>query len=225
MAKSTIIKELANNNISLEVALGRLFVIATDIDNNELKEWAECELNGYGENKVPDYRLAKKTFFKYSGINGGFKVENAPIPLPEILNTEDPSVFYIPITEGIGTIEGIVNSTENIEVGRDLTWAAGMVAKECGIRCYSIKQTIPKNVFQGVLSAVKMRLMKIFLELDKTYGCLDELDVEASAVSSEEITKTNNAIYKYIYVDNSISIGDKNQIEGASIVGRRDGNG
>lgn len=36
MAKSTIIKELANNQISMEVALQRLMIIASDLENEEL---------------------------------------------------------------------------------------------------------------------------------------------------------------------------------------------
>lgn len=39
MPKSTVIKELANNAISLEVALNRLMLIASDISNEELKQW------------------------------------------------------------------------------------------------------------------------------------------------------------------------------------------
>ncbi len=36
MAKSKIIKELANKEISIEVELNRLLIIASDIDNKEL---------------------------------------------------------------------------------------------------------------------------------------------------------------------------------------------
>lgn len=44
MAKSKIIKDLANNQISIEVALQRLMIIASDLDNEELLAWAEAEL-------------------------------------------------------------------------------------------------------------------------------------------------------------------------------------
>ena len=47
MAKSTIIKELANNQISMEVALQRLMIIASDLENEELSAWAEAELSVY----------------------------------------------------------------------------------------------------------------------------------------------------------------------------------
>lgn len=218
MAKSKIIKELSNNSITLDVALNRLFVIASDIGNDELQQWAECELHGYREkSKLPEYRYAKNSFFKYSGINGGFKVTNAPLPLLEIMKIKDPTEFYIPISDGISTIEGFVNSPKHSEVGRDVTWAAGMVYRMSGIQCYSINQIVPISIFEGILNSVKMLLLKIFIKLDKTYGCLDDLDVDTNGISEEEIAETNTVINKYIYVDNSISIGDKNRIEGTEV--------
>ena len=218
MAKSKIIKELANNSISLDVALSRLFVIASDIGNDELQQWAECELHGYGKHKLPEYRYAKNTVFKYSGINGNYKVTDAPLPLLEIMKTEDPTTFYLPIPDGISTIEGFANNPTHSEVGRVITWAAGMVYEMSGIQCYSIKQLVPLNIFEGVLNTVKMLLMKIFIKLDKTYGCLDNLDIDTDSFPPEEVAATNTTINKYIYVDNSINIGDKNKIDSSEIL-------
>lgn len=212
MAKSKIIKELANNSISLDVALSRLFIIASDISNDKLQQWAECELHGYGGNKLPEYRYAKNTVFKYSGINGRYEVKNAPLPFLELIKTKDPTSFYLPIPDGISTIEGFVNSPASGEIGRDLTWAAGMVYEKSGIQCYSIKQLVPSNVLEGVLNTVKMLLLKVFIKLDKTYGCLDDLDIDTDSIPPEKIAETNTIINEYIYVDNSIKLGDKNKI-------------
>ncbi len=217
MAKSKIIKELANNAISLEVALNRLFIIASDIENEELQNWAERELHGYGNNQLPDYRYAKNTLFKYSGINGNFKVTDAPLPLLQIMKSEDPSMFYLPISDGISTIEDYVRNKSQNEFGRDLTWAAEMVFKMSGIQCYSIRQIVPINTFEGIINSIKMVLMKIFLKLDKTYGCLDELDIQTEEVDPKEREATNAIINQYIYIDNSISMGDKNKIENSSL--------
>lgn len=219
MAKSKIIKELANNSISLDVALSRLFIIASDIGNDELQQWAEWELHGYGKNKLPEYRYAKNTVFKYSGINGNYKVNNAPLPLLEIIKNEDPSTFYIPITDGIATIEGFINNPSQIEIGRDITWAAVLVFKMSGIQCYSIKQIVPINIFEGIVNTLKMLLIKIFIKLDKTYGCLDGLDIDTDSISPEKVSETNTTINKYIFVDNSVTIGNKNKIEGSEILG------
>lgn len=60
MAKSKIIKELANKEISLEVAFNRLLIIALDIRNTALIDWATNELNGYSnDSKIPKYREGK----------------------------------------------------------------------------------------------------------------------------------------------------------------------
>lgn len=40
MAKSKIIKELANKEVSLEVAFNRLLIIASDLNNDDLVNWA-----------------------------------------------------------------------------------------------------------------------------------------------------------------------------------------
>ena len=72
MAKSKIIKELANKEISLEVAFNRLLIIASDIGNQELIDWATNELNGYSDKSlIPTYRQSGIGQILYSGINGG----------------------------------------------------------------------------------------------------------------------------------------------------------
>lgn len=81
MAKSKIIKELANNQISMEVALQRLMIIASDLGNEELLTWTETELQGYSpSDTLPEYRNIHSTYFVYSGINGGSKLRTVRLP-------------------------------------------------------------------------------------------------------------------------------------------------
>ena len=95
MAKSKVIKELASNEISLEVALNRLLIIASDIENDELAQWVENELNGYSDDaELPAYRVIDNTRFVYSGINGRFSVENAPLPFWEILGLDKKNYVF-----------------------------------------------------------------------------------------------------------------------------------
>lgn len=86
MAKSKIIKELANNQISMEVALQRLMIIASDLENEDLSAWAEAELHGYSRSDtLPKYRNIQSIHFVYSGINGSFKVTNCPFTFTNVL--------------------------------------------------------------------------------------------------------------------------------------------
>lgn len=69
MAKSKILKELANNEITIDVALSRLLIISRDIDNSELLLWANNELTGYKrKEELPEYRKVRSNLFTYSGI-------------------------------------------------------------------------------------------------------------------------------------------------------------
>lgn len=45
MAKSTIIKELANSKIDTATALKRLKILLLNLDKPELNDWVNCELN------------------------------------------------------------------------------------------------------------------------------------------------------------------------------------
>lgn len=220
MAKSKVIKELANNEITLEVALNRLMIISADIENEELSNWAEKELNGYSSDDIiSEYRVVKHTQIIYSGFNGRYQVKRIPLPLREILG-EKPDTFFVNIFDGINSIENYVKGTKEGEFMRDLTYYAGEVDRKTGIKCYSISQIVPSNAFEDILNVVKTTLLKIFIKLDKSYGNLDDLDIDISNKTSEEVEKVNTIINQYIYTDNSITIGDKNKISDSEIIGR-----
>lgn len=215
MAKSKIIKELANNEISLEVALNRLLIIASDIENDELAQWAENELNGYtNESELPTYRIIKNSRFIYSGINGRFKVENAPLPVAEMMGTKIDELTFN-VLDGVRALSELV--VGNYEYGRDLTAMARTIHEQTGIYCTSIKQIAPQNAIENIISAIKSKLLKVLIKLDKEYGCLDELDIDITQKNPGEVRAINTIINKYIFEDRSIRIGDKNRIESTDI--------
>lgn len=89
MAKSKILKEIVNNEITIEVALKRLYVIANDLDDADLITWVEKELYGYDDaDAVPDYRNIGGGTILYSGIKGtmmcNMKLQNCPLPFQVI---------------------------------------------------------------------------------------------------------------------------------------------
>lgn len=215
MAKSKVIKELASNEISLEVALNRLLIIASDIENDELAQWVENELNGYSDGtELPAYRVIDNTNFVYSGINGRFKVEKAPLLLPDILGLSE-KYYAFNILDGVNSLTSFIQG--NYEYGRDLTFMAGAIREKTGILCTSIRQLVPKNVIENIISAIKSKLLKVLIKLDKEYGYLDELDIDITEKDPGEVRKINDIIINYIFEDRSIKIGDKNRIDGTKI--------
>ena len=209
MAKSKIIKELANNEISLDVAFSRLLIIASDIENQELIDWSTNELNGYSKaSKIPKYREGKMGHIIYSGFNGRLQVTNQPLPL----SVFDKEILeYIKVTsfeQDIATIERFAFGDD--EVGLDLTELAGNVYKNSSIQCISISMKFPKEIFLGILSSIKTKLLKVFIELDRNFGCLDDLDINTNQKELEEI---NNKLNLIIYEDNSVTIGNSNNLK------------
>lgn len=218
MAKSKIIKELANNQISMEVALQRLMIIASDLGNEELLAWAEAELQGYSQqDTLPEYRKIHSTYFLYSGINGSFKVNNCPFTFADVLAEKLPDIYNVPIMDSISSLQNFIDNSDKQSYRRDFSILNGYVLQRTGIQCTSIYQTVPLNFLQRIMSKIKTTLMNVFLKLDKEYGCLDDLDVDTSAKTPDEVASINRVVNNYIFVDNSINMGDKNKIEGSDV--------
>jgi hypothetical protein len=74
MPKSQIIKDIVEDSVSLERSLNRLYVIARDVNNKQLSQWADIELNGYKDtDDVPDYRRTKCSFLHTAVLMEGMK--------------------------------------------------------------------------------------------------------------------------------------------------------
>ena len=57
MAKSKIIRDLANGEVDTITALKRAKVLVSDLNNDEISEWLDYEISGYPtEAIIPSYR-------------------------------------------------------------------------------------------------------------------------------------------------------------------------
>ena len=226
MAKSKIIKELANNQISMEVALQRLMIIASDLGNEELLAWAETELQGYSpSDTLPEYRNIRSIHFVYSGINGNYKVTNCPFTFTSVLEEKLSDIYNVPIMDSVSSLQNFIDNPEKQSYRRDFSMLNGYVLQRTGIQCTSIYQTVPLNFLQKIVSQIKTILMNIFLKLDKEYGCLDDLDVDTTTKTPDEVEAINKVVNNYIFIDNSINVGDRNKLKGSGIFGGGKGHG
>ena len=75
-----MIKDVAENNISIENALLRLKVITFLFNNLPLQNGIENEIRGYAKDDIiPEYRKNISYTIKYSGLNGNFKINSATL--------------------------------------------------------------------------------------------------------------------------------------------------
>ncbi len=193
MPKSQIIKDLAEDSVSLEKSLTRLLILAKDVKNSKLADWAESEIQGYTkEDDIPDYRKGRSTEFRYTGFNLNTQVTNVPLPLYALKEETKNLVSSIVIFDGIGHVQMLANSETSPQ--RDLTALAGEVsaASSGGIKCVSIVQFIPLAFLKKICSTVKNTMLTALLELEKKYGSLDNLGIDISGTRPIQI-ETNNA--------------------------------
>lgn len=193
MPKSKIIIDIVEDRVDLMVSLNRLLVLAKDVKNNKLSKWAISELNGYKPDEdLPEYRIAESRYIQYSGINGRLQVKNQPLPLGMIKTEMYDELEKVKVRDGIKTIIDY----QNDDTYRDLTFLASEVFESSGghIQCVSIRQLIPASIYKGIYSEVKSKLLLAFCELERKYGCLDELVIDVSKQKNDIIEKNNEEL-------------------------------
>ena len=227
MAKSKILKELASNQTSLDVVLSRLIIIASDIEDIKLQEWALNELNGYSKNEnVPEYRQLQGELI-YSGINGRLMVNKLHLDIG-FLDKDFQEIVLQPFAVSNG-ISLLLSGLENGEIfSKDMTFLSSQVYKNSetitgAIQATNIALVFNKAQIQNIISNVRTKLLQIFLELDKNYGNLDELDVSQQI---DDIDSVKQTIHQIIYQDNSITnSGEINLATGKSVLEINQNNG
>lgn len=202
MPKSQIIKDIVEDSVSLEKSLTRLFVIAKDVNNKRLAQWAENELNGYKKlDDVPEYRHTRSTMFKYSGINGNFQVKNVPLPKGWIKSDILDAITAIVIRDGIKYIESLASSENS--ASRDLSELAGAIgeATDGAVSCTSIQQIISQSFYQRICAEVKNKMILALMELEKVYGNLDTLGVDISDKRPVQVEAINDDLNRTIFIN------------------------
>ena len=68
-----------------------------------------------------------------------------------------------------------------------------------------------------MFSVIENRLLDALLLLEKEFGILDDLDIDTTLKSPEEIQSIAKQVYVIVYNDQSVHIGDGNKIKGTDI--------
>lgn len=212
MAKSKILKEVANNEISVEIALRRLYIIASDLEDDALITWIDKELNGYSEeDSVPEYRNIGAGSICYSGTKGSMmshiKISNSPLPFQCI-----PKEFQEMTKNHYrrDTIASIEQESKQKEAFIN-DFSALIPYMNIGVAITTLYRQYDPSVFREIVNKMSAMLLKIYTKLDKVIGNLDDLDIgDITHQKREDVT---TYIEKIVFTDNSIHVGDGNKIE------------
>lgn len=214
MKRSKIIIELIKDKITVVQAMDILNILLQDLKDKKIKLWLNNEINGYDkEDEVPEYRIVN-TNIKGNYIAGRYQCKNQDIPLkPECIK----EYSKIKITSSVYEISqfSIAEKENNnhclvIPLHALLADQISLVNGEV----ISAYRELSMYAHTNILHKLKSKVLKIFIELEKKYGNLDDYYIDFSNKKEEKEVIQN---ITNIITDNSVHIGDSNQIESSNV--------
>lgn len=226
MARSAIIKDLANSTVDTMTALKRAKVLFSELENRELLEWISNEITGYpAEANLPDYRKVRGHLIG-SYIKGSMaqhmKWTNVSLPLGKMPDDMQEALLTVYLRDGVEALKQLLEGSKNSgQLGKTIDADFFPVIAKYNNDPYmyitSARVIIGPQLIQNVFSIVESRLLDALIVLEKEFGNLDELDIEISAKTPNELEAIIEKLVVIIYNDNRVSIGDGNRIKGSNI--------
>ena len=226
MARSAIIKDLANSTVDTMTALKRAKVLFAELGNDDLLEWVSYEIAGYpADANLPDYRKVRGRLVG-SYIKGSMashmKWTNVSLPLGTMPDNTQEALLSVYFREGVGALRQLAESSkEDGQLGKtidaDLFPVIATYNNDPYMYITSANVLIGPQLIQDVFSTVESRLLDALIVLEKEFGNLDELDIDISAKTSDELKAIIDKLIVIVYNDNSVSVGDGNRIKNSTI--------
>ena len=227
MAKSIIIKDIANGSVDTITALKRAKVLVSDLDNPEVMKWIDHEISGYPTKvEVPSYR---KVFGNLVGsyFEGSMATHmtwnNVSIPLGKMPDDTKELLLSVEFHEGVEALKKLAQTSQDSgnQLGKiipaDFFPAIATYNNDPYMIITSARVVIGEHIISNIFSIIESKLLDILMILEKEFGSLDELDIDTTSKSDEEIEDINNRILVLVYNDNSVSIGDGNKMKDTTI--------
>lgn len=216
MAKSQIIKDLANSIVDLHTSLKRAKVILQEIGNNDINDWINNEIEGYKNvEDVPLYRKIRGTL-RGSFINGSLNESNVAIPLNNVDDDIVEGFLVNSAKQSIFALQQAISSNQSFE--RKLTHQECVyLSKKTGYMVYDAYAQVDCSSITDIISQVENKLLNILICLEREFGNLDALDIDIDSKNEQELKEITNHIYVMIYNDQSVIIGNNNEFKDSNV--------
>jgi hypothetical protein len=197
-----IIELATDNQQPLTVLLRQCIVLAYEVKNEQLREWANDELNGYSDReKVPEYRIFS------TGVTGlfvgpGWARYEQGIPSVALEEKHRKWAETVEIAESVGTLEHMIKSGSKNSQMR-FGWNDNLVLfyrekLNPGWQLFSAHQDVPKSAIAGMLDTIRTRVLNLALELKNEIGESDA-DLKKVKSNSTEAEKVSHIVQTQIF--------------------------
>lgn len=180
MAKSQIIKDLANGTVNTSTTLKRAKVLLQELGNKELLQWVNFELMGYPDGiELPSYRVTEGNLYG-SYIKGSpaahMKCTNISLPLGNMPADLKKQVLSISFREGAEALAQLMESRRGKETAKpipaDFYPAIAHYNDDPYMFITEAKVILNSQEMQNVLSAIESKLLDCFCYLENQFGNL-----------------------------------------------------
>jgi hypothetical protein len=157
--------------------LRKTLLLGHELKNDQLKAWANQELNGYKSGRdVPEYRIlsahARGNFIGpfYAQYNGHI------IPPAALEKNHKEFAEKVYLIQSVSALEESVSGDPKENTTMVFHWPANLVVyyqeklMQNGFICHSAWQEIPTNALVGVLDTVRNRTLNMALQLKDELG-------------------------------------------------------
>lgn len=227
MAKSKIIKDLANGSVDTITALKRAKVLISGLNNPKIIEWIDYETSGYPTDvDVPMYRKVHGHLmgsYMKGSMASHMKWTNVSIPLGKM--PDDVRELFLSVTfyDGVEALKKLFESSQDSSsqiakpIPADFFAVIATYNEDPYMIITSAKVVVADHLICNIFSTIENKLLDMLILLENEFGCLDDLDIDVTSISQEQLAEINKHILLLVYNDNRVSVGNGNKIKDSAI--------
>lgn len=190
--------------------LRKCLLLAHELKNDQLKTWANQELNGYkSKGGIPEYRHVQAIAKGHFLGDFGRELKNYLIPPAALEENDRHWAYEVFLPQGVSAYAEILKASDETTI--TFPWPGDMVLyyQQKLIDGYGLASawlTVSKNVIVEVLDTVLNRTLNMALQIKDELG---SSFVDLHKLDSTEAEKVQNIIVQNIYGGtNYLSLGD-----------------
>lgn len=201
MLLDKIIELATDNQQPLTVLLRQCVVLAYELKNERLKDWANHELNGYFDSQeIPQYRIVVAPAI--GTFSAGYYFPEVKRAIPSMGMDEEHrwAAEFVRLIEPVSTYEEVVKAKgDALEFQWDsnlmLFYQSRFIPRHVLVHA---AQEIPKTAVIGILDTIRNRVLNLALELKNEVGESDA-DLKQVKQDSAEAEKVNGIVLTQIF--------------------------
>lgn len=177
-----IIQDLVDSEKQLKDTLLKVQVLAFQLKNETLQKWVKSELNGYSNEKLPDYRVIPSAAFgnliQDRGFGGFVTRKNSPLPIEYLDEKIQEVLTKLYMGYPVSELEHMIKEGGDYKI--HISHIIHSQITKClsnGWYVDSAWQKVSLTSIEGIIGSIKSSLLNFLLELNQEIGEKDNYSI------------------------------------------------